>query len=474
MQIDFKNLKIALIQLAEERGLTEQDTIEAIEAAFAAAYKKEYAKQEHIIKAHLDPKTGEINFSQAKQIVDDSKILPIDEEKKDEDDTRIHFNIERHIWKKDAVLLSNNATVGQDILFPLEQKKEFGRIAAQAAKQAVFQHLREAEKKAVFEEFSKKEGQLVVGEVRRYERGSIFVDLGRTIATIPFAEQIRGERFNQSERIRAIVLKVDMNARRGQFVTLSRAHPEFVKALFKKEVPEYASGMVNIKKIVREPRTRTKIVVESHEDAIDAVGSFVGQRGIRVLTVMSELSNEKIDIIGDVNNDALFVEESLSPATVIDVVIDDEKHSARVTFPNDQTFFAVGFAGKNVLLAHKLTGFDLTLVNEGGNVFAIANDGSVELFKEFIQDRERRTEPELTKINNEDSKDDNKSKDKDEVEKNVTPKDTEVDKEVKEVKEETKEKDDKEEKGEKEIKEENKEKESKEENKEKESLQTQK
>ena len=357
---DLKIINSILEQLEQERGIPKEKVIEAIEDALATAYKKEYGKRGQIIKAKFDPQTGETEFNQIKIVVDESMVRPEDEEKTDEDDKRTRFNPEHHILVEDAKRIKSNAKLEDEIIFPLENKGEYGRISAQTAKQTIIQKIREAEKVSVYGEFEEKEGSIINGTVQRVERGNIFVDLGRITGILPYEEQIVGERFKQGERIRAYLYSVEETPK-GIFLRLSRSRPEFLKKLFEMEAPEIASGVVEIKVIAREPGARSKIAVLSHDEYIDPVGSCVGQRGVRVSTVMSELGGEKIDIIEWSENQEEFIEDALSPAQILNVKINEKEHKAVVNVSPDQQSLAIGKGGQNARLAAKLTGWKIDI-----------------------------------------------------------------------------------------------------------------
>jgi len=256
--------------------------------------------------------------------------------------------------------------------FPLEEQADFGRIAAQTAKQVILQGLREAERASVHDEFADKEGEIVSGVVQRFERGNVFVDLGRAIGIMFYNEGIPGEHYRVGERLRFYVVAVQDDPRRPGII-LSRAHPKFIEKLFELEVPEMADGIVEVKQIAREPGSRTKIAVFSKEDGIDPVGSAVGQRGTRVMAVTNELGNEKIDIVEWSEDSEKFIANSLSPAEVGEVEV-LERRTARVLVTDDQLSLAIGKGGQNVRLAARLTGWKIDVrsqarpdvVQEGG------------------------------------------------------------------------------------------------------------
>jgi N utilization substance protein A len=280
------------------------------------------------------------------------------------EEEKIHFNSEHHILLEDARLMKSGAKVGDELVFPLEKKDDFGRIAAQTAKQVIMQKIREAEKSSVMSEFGQKEGEIVSGTVERMERGSVYLDMGRAVGLLPYEEQIPGERFKQGERVRAYLFKVDETSR-GVFLKLSRSHPKFLHELFNAEVPELAQGIVEIKSIAREAGSRSKVAVISTDEHVDPVGALVGQRGVRVSTISSELGGEKIDIIEWSEDPVKFIEEALSPANIIniDIVEEGETRIAKVLVAPDQQSLAIGKGGQNVRLAAKLTGWKIDIAS---------------------------------------------------------------------------------------------------------------
>lgn len=364
--IDLKVINAVMAQLEEEKGITKDVVIDAIELALANAYRKEYGKKGQIVRAKFDLNTGTFEFSQVRIIVDRNNVIMDDEEAGEpvEGEEKVHFNSEHHILLEDAKLMKTGAQVGDELVFPLEKKDDFGRIAAQTAKQVIMQKIREAEKTSVMSEFGQKEGEIVSGTVERMERGSVYLDMGRAVGMLPYEEQIPGERFKQGERVRAYLFKVDETSR-GVFLKLSRSHPKFLQELFFAEVPELAQGTVEIKSIAREAGSRSKIAVISHDDHVDPVGALVGQRGVRVSTISSELGGEKIDIIEWSEDPVKFVEEALSPANIIniDIVTTDEARIAKVLVAPDQQSLAIGKGGQNVRLAAKLTGWKIDIAS---------------------------------------------------------------------------------------------------------------
>lgn len=379
---DLKVINSVLDQLEDERGIPREKMIKAIEDALATAYRKEYGKKGQIIRAKFDINTGTVEFFQGKIVVDPSQVkmpeevaeenerrLNGEEIEADPNDERVRFNPEHHILVEDARRIKKNVELDEELIFPLEAKGDYGRIAAQTAKQVIIQKIREAEKVSILEEYGRKEGEIVNGVVQRVERGALHVDLGRATGMIPYEEQIPGERYRPGERIRAYLYSVD-DGTRGTFLRLSRSHPQFLKKLFELEAPELASGSIELKSIAREAGSRSKVAVHSKDSHIDPVGSLVGQRGVRVSTVMSELGGEKIDIIEWSEDPKVFIADALSPAKVLSVVIDDALHQATVEVTDDQQSLAIGRGGQNVRLAAKLTGWKIDIRSLGGAVDA--------------------------------------------------------------------------------------------------------
>ena len=365
---DLKVMNSVLGELEEDRGIPRIKVIEAIEAALATAYKKEYAKRGQIIRAHLDLSTGTTEFQQVKEVVDDTSVrfeVEGEEREIDPEDLRSRFNPEQHITLEDARLIKRDVHVGDELVFPLEAKDDYGRIAAQTAKQVIIQKIREAEKVSVVAEYGARQGEIVSGTVQRMERGNIYVDLGRATGILPYDEQIPGERFRQGERIRGLLYQVEESPR-GIYLRLSRANGQFLAKLFEMEAPEAANGVVTFKAIAREAGSRSKVAVASSDPHVDPVGSLVGQRGVRVSTVTSELGGEKIDIIEWSEDVKSFIEEALSPARITSVTLDESEHKASVIVAQDQQSLAIGRGGQNVRLAAKLTGWRIDIQSIGG------------------------------------------------------------------------------------------------------------
>ncbi|MBI4034205.1 MAG: transcription termination/antitermination protein NusA [Candidatus Brennerbacteria bacterium] len=366
--MDLKALGTAVNQIAEEKGIKPEAVFSAIESAIATAYKKEYRKKSEFIKAKLDPKTGDLKFYQVKFVVEPSEVRVVEEaaeepaqsaeriEAGEEGETVLpRYNPDRHIFVGEAKKFKKDAASGDELEFPLEAHEDFGRIAAQAAKQVILQGLREAERASVREEFADKEGEIVSGAVERFDRGNVYVNLGRAVGVMFHNESVPGEHYRVGARLRFYVLAVQEDPKRPSIV-LSRSHPRFVVKLFELEVPEMADGIVEIKAIAREAGSRTKVAVSSNEEGIDPVGSAVGQRGTRVMAVTNELSNEKIDVIEWSEDQEKYIANSLSPAKVklVEVL---PRREAKVLVAEDQLSLAIGKGGQNVRLAAKLTGW---------------------------------------------------------------------------------------------------------------------
>lgn len=363
--LDIKALKQALEIIETEKRIPRAKVIEAVEASLAAAYKKEYAGKEQTIKCLLDLETGKMDFVQAKLVCDDTNVwFPVNEDdEKDELDERPKYNEEKHIKISEAKLIKRDAEVGTEIIFPLETKDDFGRIAAQTAKQVVMQKLREAEKASLSEEFGGKEGTILTGTVQRAEKGMVFIDLGRATAILTQDEQIRGENYKPGEKIKAYLFASDENIK-GLSLKLSRTHPKFLIELFKQECPEIASGVVEIKAVTREPGKRSKIAVTSKDEYIDPIGACVGQRGVRVNQITQELRGERIDIILWNEDPKEFIAAALSPAEVESIDLDEENKQAKVKVLSDQFSLAIGKMGQNVRLAARLTGWKIDVTTD--------------------------------------------------------------------------------------------------------------
>jgi len=414
--MDIKNFKGALAQIAEERGISPEKVIETIEAAIATAYKKDYGGKGQKIKAKFNPVSGDVKFWQVKLVVDESmlytdeeieemqenKIIPQDEARAGEEPPKKYvFNEEKHIMIADAKKDYPKIKVSEEIEIPLASKQDYGRIAAQTAKQVILQKIREAEKETISAEYRSKEGEIVSGIVQRVEGNTIFVDIGKTLGILNREEQIPGEFYRPSQRLKLYIMKVE-DTPKGSVVMLSRAYPKLISKLFELEVPEIASGAVVIKAIAREPGFRTKIAVVSNEEGVDPIGACVGQRGTRIMAVINELGGEKIDVISWEEKPEKFIANALSPAKIVEVKVDSlegGKNTATVTVPEDQLSLAIGKDGRNVRLAAQLTGWKIdikpvavTEVPDGSESASLADESADSKPKKAKKSKKEKTE----------------------------------------------------------------------------------
>ena len=363
--IDLKMLKQGLAELTGEKKLPIEKVQEAVEKALAAAYQKEYGKKGQLIRCHIDFDANVMSFEQVKIVIDENSVRFEDEnaEPLPEDDPRSllpRYNEERHIMINDAKLLKKNVEVGEELVFPLDQKDDFGRIAAQTAKQVIMQSLREAEREQTATEFGAKEGTIVSGVVERVDRGLTFIDLGKATAIMPIEEQLQNERLIPGARVRGYLYSIE-DTPRGLSIRMSRSHPKFLSELFKSESSEIAEGLVEIVSVAREPGSRSKIAVRTTDEKIDPIGACVGQRGVRVNAITAELHGEKIDIIEYSSDSKEFIKKALSPAKPISIEVDEENKSAKVIVTRDEQSLAIGKGGQNVRLAVKLTGYKIDI-----------------------------------------------------------------------------------------------------------------
>ncbi|MCH7604816.1 transcription termination/antitermination protein NusA [Patescibacteria group bacterium] len=432
--MDFKNFPLLVDTIAEEKGLSRERVIETVEQAIAAAYKKEYGQRGQNIKASLDMKTGAVSFLQLKIVVNEDMIYSeeeleaMKEQKEEEESTgfegtegeegkKVRFNVERHIMVADAKKIDAKAKVGEEIEMKLDARTDYGRIAAQTAKQVILQKIREAERDAILDEFKAKEGELVSGVVQRIEGKTVFIDLGKTLGMLLREEQVPGEFYRAGQRLKFYVMQVE-DVPKGPAIFLSRAYPKFISKLFELEVPEIAAATVEIKTITREPGSRTKLAVASTEEGVDPVGSMVGQRGTRVSAVINELGGEKIDIIEWAEDPEVFLANALSPAKVLQVEVMPRSRAVAVV-TEDQLSLAIGRDGQNVRLAAKLTGWKIDVRTPEGKEVQMEEESS----------SEEAEEAELAKQKEDQEKDEIKvstTKKKEKVEKKTTEKSTTV------------------------------------------------
>ncbi len=334
----------AIKQLEEEKGLGKDVLIEAIEAALLSAYKKNFGSAAQNIRVELDRETGEQHVFSVRTIVesvsDANAEIPLAEARGWDPEIQVGDTVEVEVTPKD-----------------------FGRIAAQTAKQVIVQRIREAERDMVYKEFRDREGDIVTGTVQRVERRNVYMDLGRIEAVLPPTEQVPREGYRQNDRVKAYVVEVKQG-NRGPQIVVSRTHPGLLKRLFEIEVPEIYEGIVEIKAIAREAGARSKVAVISRDRNVDAVGACVGPKGSRVQSIVDELRGEKIDIVPWASDSAIFVASALSPAKVIRVEITEETKTALVIVPDNQLSLAIGKEGQNARLAAKLTGWRIDIKSE--------------------------------------------------------------------------------------------------------------
>jgi N utilization substance protein A len=333
----------ALKALEKEKGIDAEIILEAIEAALISAYKKNFASLQNV-RVYVDRITGEIKVFSQRKVVETVE------------DDRTEISLE------DAKKINPNYQC-DDIVETEVTPKNFGRIAAQTAKQVVVQRIREAERSLIYDEFSNRESDIVTGTVQRIEAKNVFVDLGKTEAVLTATEQIPGETYHIHERIKAYIVEVRKTPK-GPQILLSRTHPGLLKRLFELEVPEIHDGIVEIKSVSREAGSRSKISVFSHDSDVDPVGACVGTKGMRVQTIVNELRGEKIDIVKWDKDMAVYIANSLSPAKVLNVEINEEEKKARVIVPDYQLSLAIGKEGQNARLAAKLTGWKIDIKSE--------------------------------------------------------------------------------------------------------------
>lgn len=334
------DLMSALIQIEHDKGLKREVLILAIEEAILSAYKKKFGGSAKNVQVKLNPQTGEIKVFALKKVV-------AEKTKKKEDEVSL----------PEAVAIDKNCEVGQEITTELAPQ-DFGRIAAQTAKQVIIQRIHEAERNLLYDEYSQKIGTIVTGVVQRISPKGIFVDIGKIEGFLPSREQIAKERYFVGDRIKGYILEIKKTTKIPQAV-ISRTHPGLIEKLFELEVPEIFDKVLEVKGIARDPGFRTKIAVSSNDEKIDPVGTCVGLRGVRVNAVVNELDGEKIDIIRFNEDIGTFIKNTLTPAKVERVEINDEKKRALVVVPKDQLSLAIGRKGQNVRLAAKLANWHI-------------------------------------------------------------------------------------------------------------------
>ena len=353
----------AIEQICEEKGISKDVVMETIEMALIAAYKKDFGDKDQEVRVEVDPSTGDPRIFVTKEVVDEV------------DNPHLEISV------GDAQIIKSSAKVGETVEIE-DVNKEFGRVAAQTAKQVIIQRIREAEREVVYNEYQDKEDTIMNGSVQRVEHGNVFVDLGRTTGIMFASEQIHGERYYPGQRLKVYVVRVE-NTLKGPQIVVSRSHPNLIRRLFEMEVPEIAAGNVEIVNIAREAGARTKIAVKSNVDGVDPVGTFVGGRGTRVQAVMANIGEEKIDIIPFDEDIKHYITNALSPAkNIIAVETDEVEKRAVVRVPEDQLSLAIGRSGQNVRLVAKLTDWNIDI--DG------ADDAGIEETAEVAESSEKK------------------------------------------------------------------------------------
>ncbi|WP_298592929.1 transcription termination factor NusA [uncultured Mitsuokella sp.] len=334
---------MTLRELGKEKGIDEEVLFEAIEAALISAYKRNFSAKENV-SVTLSRETGHYHVYALKQVVEEAE----------NDITEISLARARAI-KPDY-------EIGDEIEIEVTPA-DFGRVAAQTAKQVVVQRIREAERGIIYEEYMERESDIITGIVQRVEKGNVFVDLGKTEAILTPSEQIPTENYTHGMRIKAFVVEVK-KTNKGPQIVVSRTHPGLLKRLFELEVPEIQEGVVEIKSVAREPGNRSKIAVWSKDENVDPVGACVGHRGMRVQAIVDELVSEKIDIVKWNEDSATYIANALSPAKVVSVAVNEEERVSRVVVPDYQLSLAIGKEGQNARLAAKLTSWKIDIKSE--------------------------------------------------------------------------------------------------------------
>jgi len=460
----------AVKQICDEKRISVDSVVQTIEAALAAAYRKDFGEKNQNIKVEFDLDTGKSKVFDVKEVVEDvseeelerqakeaeerkeeqeSKPKPKKEEKKknekeDEEEEEIkRFNPKTQIQISEAKAVKKSVKIGDEIKTALEVPGDFGRMAAQTAKQVIVQKIRETERETMYEEFKDKEGEILVGTIQRKEGPLVLVDLGRLTALLPPDEQIRGENYSSGGHLKVYIVSVSETTK-GPEVIVSRSHPEIVKKLFFLEIPEIANGTVEIKAVSREAGSRSKIAVDTEQENIDPIGSCIGQRGARIQTIISELKGEKVDIVKYSEDPTEYIANALSPAKVLDVEINEEEKTATAKVAEDQLSLAIGKAGQNVRLAAKLTGWKIDVASEAEkkiNEEEIKEENKKEedLTEDKKNKKEKKSEDEGKKSKKTKKSEKNEEKE-DKKEKKVEKKTVKKEKKVEDKKEEKKDK----------------------------------
>lgn len=369
-----KEMLIALDILEKEKGISKEIVTSALEAALVSAYKRNYGQAQNV-EVEFNTETGNIRIYSVKEVVE------------------MVFDSTLEVGLEEALAINKAYELGDKIRFEVTPK-DFGRIAAQTAKQVIMQRIREAERSIVYDEFIAYENDILNGVVERQDSRYIYVNLGKIEAVLAKQEQIPGEVYQAHDRIKVYVTKVE-NTSKGPQVFVSRSHPDLLKRLFEQEIPEIYDGVVEILSIAREAGDRSKVAVRSRDENVDPVGTCVGPRGQRVQAIVNELRGENMDIVEWSEDPATYIGNALNPAQVIQVDFHPENNSCTVVVPDYQLSLAIGKKGQNARLAAKLTGFKIDIKSETDyNRMLIESDMAVEATEEFVEDLEQITEAE--------------------------------------------------------------------------------
>ena len=366
--IDSKELILALEDLEKEKGIKKDYMLESIETALVTAYKRNYDSNSDNVKVTMNAETGEVHVYAEKTVV----------ETVEDDKLEINLDDAHKISKK-----LNIGDIAQEEIIP----RDFGRIAAQTAKQVIIQKIREASRNVLFDEFSARKGEIVSGIIQKADGGIVVVDLGKLEAVIPLKEQISTETYKVNDKIRACIVNVERGVKGAPQVIISRANGDFVRKLFELEIPEIYEGVIEIKSVSRDPGSRSKVAVYSPNENIDPVGSCVGQKGIRIQNIINELNGEKIDVIEWNADPSIYISAALLPAQVLAVDINEEEKFAQVIVPDDQLSLAIGKSGQNVRLAAKLTNWKIDIKSESQfrQLIAEQQENVEEVSEEYVE-----------------------------------------------------------------------------------------
>ena len=343
-QIDVKELVSAMDELEKERGIKKEYLIESLESALVTAYKKNFDSEDNV-KVNINGDTGEIHVYSVMEVVEKSE------------DPLLEISLEK------AKKINPDVKIGDTVDIEI-MPKDFGRIAAQTAKQVVVQKIREVERELIFNEYNDKKGEIVSGLIQKADTGTLVIDLGKLEGVMPLKEQIPTEHYKVNDKIKGYVMSVEKGNKGAPQVIVSRSHPNFVKRLFELEIPEIYEGLIEIKSVSREAGYRSKVAVYSKNENIDPVGSCVGQKGVRIQNIINELNDEKIDVIEWSEEPSIYIAASLLPAQVMAVDVKEDEKFAQVIVPDDQLSLAIGKSGQNARLAARLTNWKIDIKSE--------------------------------------------------------------------------------------------------------------